>query len=680
MIDPRKLDEMLRNADVPEPDSKTRRNTLEETALAFAAAQTQKNIQGSRKSDRLLHDKGAFPRPEHEGGFIMKRKLAVSFAVLAMVVGFMGYTTIHTYDSAKVSDDNTMPQILLAEAEQVTGATIHVQSAPVVKTLKEAKATNGPDAYFTARRNKNEVVDYVATTSDGKGIMSEEAIGFATGAPGIMPMPIPEPIPAPGYKDIGRDKFEELADNPVKLVSEEPVSTFSIDVDTASYSFMRRELNRGVLPQPDSIRIEELVNYFDYTYPLPENLDAPFSITTKVHPTPWKSGTQILHIGIQGYDMAPESRPRANLVFLLDVSGSMNAPDKLPLLKNAFRMLVDTLRPEDSVAIVTYAGADHIALEPTKVAEKGKILAVLDRLGAGGSTAGAAGIRTAYDLAKANFDRFAVNRVILATDGDFNVGITNQNELKGFIERQRESGIFLSVLGFGQGNLNDALMQTLAQNGNGVAAYIDNLNEARKVLVEEAGGALFTIAKDVKIQVEFNPTRVAEYRLIGYVTRKLNREDFNNDAVDAGEIGSGHSVTALYEIAYEGSPATLIDKPRYMGNRTITPDVSLSDEIANVRIRYKLPDTNVSTLIERPVTNEDMADAISDVSGDMRFAASVAAFGQILRGGKYTGSFGFDQVIELAGGAKGADSFGYRAEFVNLVRLAKSARSMGQPR
>ena len=365
------------------------------------------------------------------------------------------------------------------------------------------------------------------------------------------------------YKDTGRDKFETITPNPVKQASEEPVSTFSVDVDTAAYTFVRRQLNYGALPQKNAVRIEEMINYFDYDYLVPADEAKPFKPTIAVFQSPWNQDSKLLHIGIKGYEIEPENKPISNLVFLLDVSGSMDAHDKLPLLKRSFRMFVNTLDDEDTVAIVVYAGAAGTVLEPTKVKEKGKILAALDKLHAGGSTAGGEGIRKAYELAAANFNKDGVNRVLLATDGDFNVGIQDPEELKSFIERKRDTGIFLSVLGFGQGNYNDALMQKLAQNGNGNAAYIDSLNEARKVLVEEAGSTLFTIAKDVKIQIEFNPALIAEYRLIGYESRLLEREDFNNDKVDAGDIGSGHSVTAIYEITPVGSKSRHVDDLRY---------------------------------------------------------------------------------------------------------------------
>jgi Ca-activated chloride channel family protein len=476
------------------------------------------------------------------------------------------------------------------------------------------------------------------------------------------------------YKDVGRDQFQQFVENEIKRVGDAPVSTFSVDVDTASYSFMRRQLNRGVLPQKNAIRIEELVNYFDYAYPLPASRERPFHPSVSVTPSPWKKGNKLIHIGIKGYDIDADVKPRSNLVFLLDVSGSMNAPDKLPLMINSLKLLLDTLKPDDTVAIVVYAGAAGTVLEPTRAAEKHKILAALDRLRAGGSTAGAAGIRQAYALAQSTFDKKAVNRVILATDGDFNVGITNREELKGFVERKRKTGVFLSVFGFGQGNLNDHLMQTLAQNGNGVAAHIDTLNEARKVLVEEASSTLFPIAKDVKLQVEFNPATVAEYRLIGYETRALKREDFKNDKVDAGDIGAGHTVTAIYEITPVKGGEPMIGASRYRSTEAAKKSATkFGEEYAFLKIRYKLPDQDKSTLISTPITvaNEVSGNAALQAR-ETRWATAVAAFGQILKGGKYTGGYTYDDVVALANTAKGDDPFGYRAEFINLVRLARS--------
>ena len=472
-----------------------------------------------------------------------------------------------------------------------------------------------------------------------------------------------------------RDRFSSFDTNPVKRAAEEPVSTFSIDVDTASYGFMRASLNRGVLPPRKAVRTEELINYFPYGYQAPASPVTPFAVHASLLPTPWSDDTRLMHIGIKGYALQRKSRPRANLVFLIDSSGSMNEPDKLPLLKTSFKLLLGTLEPDDRVAIVTYAGAAGTVLAPTRAAERAKIVAALERLHAGGSTAGAEGIRQAYLLAEQHLVEDGVNRVILATDGDFNVGITDPEELEGFVARKRESGVFLSVLGFGMGNYNDALMQHLAQSGNGNAAYIDSLSEARKVLVEEAGSTLFPIAKDVKIQVEFNPALVAEYRLIGYETRMLAREDFRNDKVDAGEIGAGHTVTALYEVALAGSGGELNPALRYR-TREAQPDGGPENEFAAISIRFKMPDAGKSTKIARHVTRADVYEEAGDAPRDVRFAAAVAAFGQILRGGRYTGDYGYDDVISAALAAKGEDRFGYRAEFVGLVRLAKSAAAM----
>lgn len=486
------------------------------------------------------------------------------------------------------------------------------------------------------------------------------------------------------YKDVGRDKFEDFEENSVIQTADEPVSTFSIDVDTASYAFMRGMLNAGVLPQKDAVRIEELVNYFDYNYALPEKGGHPFKPTVAVYDSPWKKNNKLVHIGIKGYDL--ETKPRSNIVFLIDTSGSMNEQAKLPLLINSLKMALDSMDPEDTVGIVTYAGSAGVALEPTKVSDKRKIVNALESLYSGGSTAGAEGIREAYELAEDAFIKDGNNRIVLATDGDFNVGITNPEELQDFVERKRDEGIYLSVLGFGQGNYNDHIMQTLAQNGNGNAAYIDNLNEARKVLVDEASSTLFTIAKDVKIQVEFNPETVSEYRLIGYETRHLEREDFNNDSVDAGEVGAGHTVTAIYEITPVGAPK-LVDDLRYgkkemaiaQEDKATAQPAGEPNEYAFLKIRYKQPDSDTSVLMERPITKSDEV-AFDAASEDVRFAAAVAGFGQLLKGSKFAGKFGYDDVIEIANAARGKDEFGYRTEFVSLVRLAKSAADMERQR
>ena len=475
----------------------------------------------------------------------------------------------------------------------------------------------------------------------------------------------------------GRDRFAGAAENGFKVARETPVSTFSIDVDTASYSFVRASLNRNLLPQPGAVRTEELINYFPYSYAAPQTAAEPFSVAASIFPNPWSEGRKLIRIGIKGYEVQSVNRPRANLVLLIDTSGSMSAPNRLPLVKQSLTLLLSQLAPTDRVAIVTYAGRAGTVLEPTLASEKARIAGAIEGLEAGGSTAGAEGIRQAYALAERNLAADGVNRVILATDGDFNVGITDRDELKGFVERQRGKGIFLSILGFGMGNYNDALMQSLAQNGNGVAAYIDTLNEARKVLVEEATSTLFPIAKDVKIQVEFNPAAVAEYRLIGYESRLLNRDDFANDKVDAGDVGSGQTVTALYEIVPVGGPAAVGDL-RYGNssvNNTTRAGASVG-EYAFVKIRYKLPQSDTSTLISLPVERSLEHSRFEDAPVDARFAASVAAFGEILRGGRHTGRFGYDDVLKVATAARGDDAFGYRSEFLQLVRAAKTASAM----
>ncbi|MBW0008086.1 MAG: VWA domain-containing protein [Sphingomonas sp.] len=540
------------------------------------------------------------------------------------------------------------------------------------------------------------VDDQVASTADSANQPSESeivvtgSIAMRSKAERDLYAPPPPPPPAspvmaiapmydqkmvaPLYHDQGRDKFTSVAENAFKIVREAPVSTFSIDVDTASYSWVRASLNQNVLPQPAAVRSEEMINYFPYDYASPRSAEQPFSTNVAIFPSPFREGRKLVRIGIKGYAINHAARPHANLVFLIDTSGSMQEPNKLPLVQQSLRMLVDELDPSDTVAIVTYAGDAGTALEPTQVSDKLKILRVIDRLDAGGSTAGAEGIRQAYALAEANFDKSGVNRVILATDGDFNVGITNQDELKGYVERERGKGVFLSVLGYGMGNYNDALMQTLAQNGNGAAAYIDTLAEARKTLVEEASSTLFPIAKDVKIQVEFNPATVAEYRLIGYETRALNRDDFDNDKVDAGDVGSGQSVTALYEVVPVGGPRTMGDL-RY-GAKVAAANAG--SELGYVKIRYKLPKSDTSRLISTPISRSLEVPTFAQAPQDARFAAAVAGFAEMLRGGKYSGTMSYDDVVRIANGAKGKDEYGYRAEFVQLVRAAKGARTLAK--
>ncbi len=468
-----------------------------------------------------------------------------------------------------------------------------------------------------------------------------------------------------------REKYLHPDSQNVLRVSSHPVSTFSIDVDTGAYSNMRRWLNQGQLPPEDAVRVEEFINYFDYDYPFPNSTQAPFQVSTEIAPTPWNSNTRLLRIGIQGYDVPKAQLPASNLVFLIDVSGSMSAANKLPLLKQALTMLVGQLDARDSISMVVYAGASGVVLPPTSGNRKADILAALQQLRAGGSTNGAAGIQLAYQLAQQNFIPNGVNRVILATDGDFNVGLASTEELIDLIQRKRKAGIALTTLGFGSGNYNDHLLEQLADAGNGNYAYIDRLSEARKVLSEELTSTLLTIAKDVKIQIEFNPERVSEYRLIGYENRMLNEEDFANDQVDAGEIGAGHRVTALYEISLTGSNGQRLPTRRYQSEATINNrgTGSFSNELAHLRIRYKLPNESVSKLIESAV----MDSGINARGGDsFNFAAAVAAFGQKLRGGQYLENYSYNDIATLARQSRGQDTHGYKSEFMQLVNLAES--------
>ena len=473
---------------------------------------------------------------------------------------------------------------------------------------------------------------------------------------------------------LDNEKYAHLDQNGILQVTDHPVSTFSIDVDTGAYSNVRRMLKAGQLPQPDAVRIEEMINYFSYDYPLPQGKNVPFSVTTEIAPSPWNQHTHLLQIGIKGQDVAKQLLPPANLVFLIDVSGSMGPAERLPLLTSALKLLTKQLREQDRVAIVVYAGASGVVLQPTN--DKAKILAALNRLQSGGSTNGAAGIEMAYAVAKQAYIPNGINRVLLATDGDFNVGTVSFEALKALIEEKRKSGISLTTLGFGMGsydgarNYNDQLMEQLADAGNGNYAFIDTLNEAQKVLVDEMSSTLNTIAKDVKIQIEFNPDVVAEYRLIGYENRALKREDFNNDNVDAGEIGAGHTVTALYEIALRGSKGALLEPLRYQS--TAQEKKTNGDEIAHLRLRYKAPNGHDSQLLEWPLQRAAIKSEIAQTSERMRFAAAVAGFGQLLKGGKYTGSYNYGDIAKLAQGARGDDRFGYRSEFLSLVNIAQS--------
>ncbi len=526
----------------------------------------------------------------------------------------------------------------------------------------DAEIATAPDGTTTALNNgvmaSAEIAFEFADTRASNGFVQHE-LGFGLGA---LAAPMPFSADTANMAIANTDSFANATANAVKIAADEPVSTFSIDVDTVSYSIVRSHLNAGSLPPSDAVRVEELINYFPYDYAGPAAGQGPFRPTVSVMPTPWNADTQLVHIAIQGEKPAIDDRPPLNLVFLIDTSGSMAQPDKLPLLKQSFRLMLDNLSPQDQVAIVEYAGSAGEVLTPTAASDRTTILQAINSLGAGGSTNGQGGLEQAYAVAEGMAADGDVSRVILATDGDFNVGLNDPDALKDFIADKRDSGTYLSVLGFGRGNLDDATMQALAQNGNGQAAYIDDLSEAQKVLVDQLSGALFPIANDVKIQVEFNPATVAEYRLIGYETRSLRREDFNNDAVDAGELGAGHSVTAIYEVTPVGSAAILSDPLRYGTSDTVEGSV----ELGFLKLRFKAPGKSQSQLIETPIS------ADLTITSEAQFAAAIAGFGQLLRGSDYLGDWAYDDAITLANAHRGDDAFGYRTQAVQLMRLAQS--------
>ncbi|MBW8312817.1 MAG: VWA domain-containing protein [Rhizobium sp.] len=493
-------------------------------------------------------------------------------------------------------------------------------------------------------------------------------------APPMVGMPAPLPPPPPAYAEPNTENYAAFEDNRVVRTAEQPVSTFSIDVDTGSYSNVRRMLSRGQLPPKDAVRVEEMINYFDYGYPGPADREQPFRVTTALAPAPWDGKRVLMQVGIQGYDVARAEIPPANLVFLVDTSGSMATPDKLPLLKESLRQLVPRLRAQDRVTLVVYAGSAGLVLPPTPGDRHGEILDALGRLEAGGSTNGGEGIDLAYAMAKQASIENGVNRIVLATDGDFNVGIYDPRALETKVEDGRKAGIALTTLGFGEGNYNEALAEKLADVGDGNHAYIDTLMEGRKVLVEEMSSTLLTIASDVKIQVEFNPAQVAEYRLVGYENRQLAREDFNNDQVDAGEIGAGHDVTALYELCLVGAGCESSDPLRYAPADATAP--AGGPELAFLKLRYKQPGNERSVLMERPVTRRELQ---AQVPESLRFAAAVAAYADLLRGGRNMQGFGWDQVEALARDARGDDPWGYRGEFLRLVSQARSLSAAATP-
>lgn len=560
-------------------------------------------------------------------------------------------------------------------------------TAAVTESVRKENAQQKKAQTFNAtitqerkkRVQKQQLMSSVAHPASKMSASQYSKSMVAQGAAPAMEMADSYVLPMPPQVDHvialpeDRENYQILKENSVKRVSEQPVSTFSIDVDTGSYANVRRMLNQGYMPPEGAVRIEELVNYFDYNYPSPSDTETPFNVHTEVATSPWSEHHMLLQVGIQGYQPDHQQRPAANLVFLLDVSGSMNSKDKLPLLKQSLILLSKQLTKQDKVSIVVYAGASGVVLEPTEGDQTAAITSALSKLSAGGSTNGQAGIEQAYALAEQHLNKEGINRVIWATDGDFNVGMQNIDALKSLIAKKREKGIALTTLGFGQGNYNDHLMEQLADVGNGNYAYIDTLNEARKVLVDEMNSTLLTIASDVKLQMEFNPDQVAEYRLIGYENRVLAEEDFNNDKVDAGDIGAGHTVTALYELAMVTSQGKRLDERRYAVNIPAqTDNKAFSNELGFMKIRYKQPGETKSRLIEQPLLSGDHVSTFDASSKDFKFAAIVSVFGQKLKGSQYVAGVDYQTMIDYADASKGQDSFGYRSEFVQLLRMAKA--------
>ncbi|WP_331353277.1 VWA domain-containing protein [Cellvibrio sp. UBA7671] len=676
----------------PKPDADTKARHMAAAMAAFAAQQSAEkkstvlqgflerlrltrdtNHHGDKSMNNTMNNNGFDSRPFWQKPALISGIAASSLAVLAGLT-FMQNLMINSDQqelATRIAEQSLRKSVPLNVQEPANAIISEDKKILADMTIAE-DAVEYQEMEAAVAVERKEQTKLAAQKMDMSVVqkMKSEAQPMALSAPAPRVKEIIVTQPPQEF----RDRFEDFNENAVIAASENPVSTFSIDVDTASYSFVRRMLNNGQLPEKDAVRSEEMINYFDYAYPLPKDRKTPFATYTSVMDSPWKAGNKLIHIGIQGYQLAASDIPQSNLVFLLDVSGSMDEPSKLPLVKQSMSLLLDTLKPDDTISIVVYAGAAGTVLEPTKAKEKNKILAALNNLQAGGSTAGAEGIALAYQLAEANFNAKGVNRIILATDGDFNVGQTGDEALQDFVERKRDKGIYLSVLGFGQGNYQDEMMQTLAQNGNGTAAYIDTLSEAQKVLVTEATSNLFPIAKDVKIQVEFNPNTVKEYRLIGYETRALNREDFSNDKVDAGEIGAGQRVTAIYEITPVGAESGLLENSRYQKENK--PDIGKNGEYAFLRLRYKLPSETQSKLIETPIEKNVLLDAHAGYQQEVNFSIAVAGFAQLLRGSNYAGNFTYDKVIELAQANKGKDEFGYRTEFVQLVRKAKIAKEL----
>ena len=624
------------------------------------------------------------------------KRLLLSICILFMLAGSLTifgetWSRPQAQITGTVADDqgNPLKEALIIVLETSGGLKYMTKSTPagdfVVKNLPpgtyDIYVELGGYKSFVKKgiilaEGKTITIKVLLSSSPGEKELSEEAVRVAQmtaktrgGVVGGVRGGVRRPVAPPpqGYRDFSTEEYNRIYENAYKDALSNPLSTFSIDVDTASYANMRRFLKMNQLPPKDAVRIEELINYFHYDYPVPTGKH-PFSIFTEMSECPWNPAHRLVHIGLQGKKLADEELPPSNLVFLIDVSGSMGSPEKLPLLKNAFKLLVKELSPEDRVALVVYAGAAGLVQPSTAGNRKETLSIAIDQLRSGGSTAGGGGIELAYKVAAENFIKGGNNRVILATDGDFNIGVSSTGDLVRMIEEKRKQGISLTIMGFGMGNYKDSRMEQLADKGNGNYYYVDGLLEAKKVFVDDMRGTLFTIAKDVKIQVEFNPAKVKAYRLIGYENRLLNKEDFADDTKDAGELGSGHTVTALYEIIPYGSKEEIpgVDELKYLETK-ISPEAFKSKELMTVKLRYKAPDEDTSELITRPLLESQSG--LKETTNNFRFSASVAAFGMILRGSEFKGKATLGSVLDMARQSRGEDKHGYRAEFIALVEL-----------
>ncbi|MES2396316.1 MAG: von Willebrand factor type A domain-containing protein [Bacteroidota bacterium] len=590
---------------------------------------------------------------------------SLNVGIYTIKVNYVGYQTSQI---TRVKVENGQTNFLEIKMEGTTATLQSVEiitySMPLIDPDTKSGSTVTREEY---QNMASKSINSVAATSAGIYQSDESPVLNVRGSRASATAYYIDGVKVSGYGS-NSEEYQSIKENEFKKINNNPFSTFSIDVDAASYSNVRRFINDGHLPPKNAVRIEEMINYFSYDYPKPK-ASQPFSITSEVSECPWNTAHQLIHIGLKGKKIETENLAPTNLVFLIDVSGSMDSPDKLPLLKSALTLLVEQLREQDKVSIVVYAGAAGLILSPTRGSKKDKIFEALNKLSAGGSTAGGEGIVLAYKMAKENFIKSGNNRVILATDGDFNVGVSSDDELSSLIEEKRNDGIFLTVLGFGTGNYKDSKMEQLADKGNGNYAYIDNVLEAKKVLVKEMGATLYTIAKDVKIQIEFNPSKIKAYRLIGYENRVLADEDFNNDKKDAGEIGSGHSVTAVYEIIPSSSNEVIdnIDSLKYQ--KLINNSTSHGNELMTIKFRYKEPNDTTSKLIVETLLDKQLP--FEAISNNFKFATAVIEFGLLLKDSKYKGTSNYKEVIAMAKVAKGEDEDGYRAEFVRLAETCE---------